>query len=62
MASYFYGLTPACALKFVAESAWYDATTSEMPVKFVRCTLTAYPPGFTPPQDNGASTPSPSPS
>ena len=34
-------------------SAWYDSTATEMLAKFVRCTLTAYPPGFTPPVENG---------
>ena len=32
------------------KSAWYDATTIEMLAEFVRRTLTAYPPGFTPPR------------
>ena len=39
-------------------SAWYDATATGMLAKSVRCTLTAYPPGFTPPVDNGTPTPS----
>ena len=30
------------------KSAWYEATTTEMLAKFVRRTLAAYPPGFTP--------------
>ena len=32
------------------KSAWYDATETEILAKFVRRTLTAYPPGFTPPR------------
>ena len=41
------------------KSAWYDATTIEMLATFVRRTLTAYPPGLTPPVDTGTPTPSP---
>ena len=41
----------------VLKSAWYDASATEMLAKFVRRTFTAYPPGFTPLEDNG--TPSP---
>ena len=32
------------------KSAWYDATATEMLSTFVQRTLTAYPPGFTPPE------------
>ena len=32
------------------KSAWYDATAIEMLATFVQCTLTACPPGFTPPK------------
>ena len=39
------------------KSAWYDATATETLAKFVRRTLTAYPPGFTPPVDDGTPTP-----
>ena len=39
------------------KSAWYDATATEMLTKFVHRALTVYPPGFTPPQDNGTPTP-----
>ena len=43
-------------------SAWYDSTATEMLAKFVRPTLTACPPGFTPPVENGIpSSPSSSP-
>ena len=44
------------------KSAWYDTTAIEMLAAFVQRTLTAYPPGFTPPEDNGThASPSPSP-
>ena len=45
------------------KSAWYDTTAIEMLAAFVQRTLTAYPPGFTPPEVNGthASPSSPSP-
>ena len=44
------------------KSALYDSTATEMLAKFVRRTLTAYPPGFTPPVENGTpSSPSSSP-
>ena len=39
------------------KSAWYDATATETLAKSVRRTLTAYPPGFTPPVDDGTPTP-----
>ena len=41
------------------KSAWYDATATEMLAKFVHRTLTAYPPGFTPPKANGTPTSTP---
>ena len=44
------------------KSTWYDATTIKMLTKFVRRTLTAYPPGFTPLEDSGTPTPPSSPS
>ena len=44
------------------KTAWYDATATEMLAKFVHRTFTAYPPGFTPPEDNGIATPPSSPS
>ena len=44
------------------KSAWYVATVTEILAKFVRRTLTAYPPGFTPPEGNGTPTPPSSPS
>ena len=34
--------------------AWYDATATEMLANFVRRTFTAYPPGFTSPENNSA--------
>ena len=42
------------------KSACYDATAIEMLAKFVRRTRTAYPPGFTPPEDSGTPTTPPS--
>ena len=44
------------------KSARYDATVTEILAKFVRRTLTAYPPGFTSPEDSGTPTPPSSPS
>ena len=44
------------------KSAWCDATATEMLAKFVRRTFTAYPPGLTPPEDNGTPTSPSSPS
>ena len=38
------------------KSAWYGPTAIEMLAKFVRRTLTAYPPGFTPPAGDGIPT------
>ena len=37
-------------------SSWYNATASEMLAKFVRCTFTAYPPVFIPPEGSGTPT------
>jgi hypothetical protein len=42
------------------KSAWYDTTAIEMLAAFVQRTLTAYPPGFTPPEDVSTPTPPPS--
>ena len=42
------------------KSACYDTTTIEMLAAFVQRTLTAYPPGFTPPEDFSTSTSLPS--
>ena len=42
------------------KSAWHDATATEMLATFVQCTITAYPPSFTPPK--ATSTPYPRPS
>ena len=39
------------------KSAWYGATATELLAKFVRRTLTAYPPGFTLPADDGTPAP-----
>ena len=43
------------------KSAWYDATITELLAKFVRPTLTAYLPGFTPHEGSGTPTPPSSP-
>ena len=42
------------------KSAWYDTAAIEMLAAFVQRTLTAYPPGFIPPEDVSTPTPPPS--